>query len=209
MPRTPQEDLDCLEMYFKEKCPANQFLGRAYLCQAQLNAPGSAENRDELETASAYFIKTIDFAKHHPRYHFLIFNTSVLYWQMSRLFSMPGSRKFLIPSLTRILNALEEIGESDFHWRATLMLELLESLLDAGNLKDAAKYANEAALFIKTNVPHLYQKIFSLQVTLFTLFHINNNISKSGLFEQIYIKQNSGHIFNTLSSPYTQILLDE
>ncbi|XP_039626525.1 cilia- and flagella-associated protein 46 [Polypterus senegalus] len=155
---------DCLEMYFKEKCPANQFLGRAYLCQAQLNAPGSAENRDELETASAYFIKAIDFAKHHPRYHFLIFNTSVLYWQMSRPFSMPGSRKFLIPSLTHVLNALEEIGESDFHWRATLMLELLESLLDAGHFKDAAKFANEAALFIKTNVPHLYQKIFSLQM---------------------------------------------
>ncbi|MBN3291260.1 CFA46 protein, partial [Polypterus senegalus] len=42
--------------------------------------------------------------------------------------------------------------------------ELLESLLDAGHFKDAAKFANEAALFIKTNVPHLYQKIFSLQM---------------------------------------------
>ena len=35
---------ECLKMYFMRTPPTNQFLCRAYLCQAQLMAPASAEN---------------------------------------------------------------------------------------------------------------------------------------------------------------------
>ncbi len=35
---------ECLKMYFTKEPPGNQFLCRAYLCQAQLLAPTSAES---------------------------------------------------------------------------------------------------------------------------------------------------------------------
>lgn len=35
---------DCVKMFFQKTPPSNQFLCRAYLCQAQLNAPTSSKN---------------------------------------------------------------------------------------------------------------------------------------------------------------------
>ena len=35
---------DCIKMFFLKTPPSNQFLCRAYLCQAQLNAPTSSKN---------------------------------------------------------------------------------------------------------------------------------------------------------------------
>ena len=35
---------DCIKMFFKKSPPANQYLCRAYLCQAQLHAPSSTKN---------------------------------------------------------------------------------------------------------------------------------------------------------------------
>ncbi|RXM35439.1 Cilia- and flagella-associated protein 46 [Acipenser ruthenus] len=155
---------NCLQMYFKEKPPSNQFLGRAYVCQGQINAPVTAGNPEELDKAAVYFMKAIDFSKKHPRYHFITFNASVLYWTMVRPFLRPGFRRCLIPTLTQVVKALEEIGESDFSWRAQLMLELVECFLDAGKVKDATGFAKGTAEFIEANVPFMYQKIFSLQV---------------------------------------------
>lgn len=35
---------ECIKMFFLKTPPSNQFLCRAYLCQAQLNAPISSKN---------------------------------------------------------------------------------------------------------------------------------------------------------------------
>uniref|UniRef100_A0A4W3JWI2 Uncharacterized protein n=1 Tax=Callorhinchus milii TaxID=7868 RepID=A0A4W3JWI2_CALMI len=59
---------DCLHMYFKANIPTNQFLGRAYLCQAQLSVPTSAESTDYLDIAVSYILKTIEFATKQSRY---------------------------------------------------------------------------------------------------------------------------------------------
>lgn len=40
----PDMARECLKMYFMKPPPANQFLCRAYLCQAQLLAPKEANN---------------------------------------------------------------------------------------------------------------------------------------------------------------------
>nr|XP_014352574.1 PREDICTED: cilia- and flagella-associated protein 46 [Latimeria chalumnae] len=83
---------------------------------------------------------------------------------MVRLFLKPGFRHLLIPSLTQIVKALEDVKEQDLKWRAQLMIELVECLLDSGKSMEAAEFAEITAEFIKVNVPWLYQKIFSLQV---------------------------------------------
>uniref|UniRef100_A0A2K6GDD4 Cilia and flagella associated protein 46 n=1 Tax=Propithecus coquereli TaxID=379532 RepID=A0A2K6GDD4_PROCO len=160
----PEVSADCVQMYFKVKGPVTQFLGRAHLCRAQLCAPQSTDHLEEFENCVTQYLKAINFAKGEPRYYFLVYNASVLYWQMARPFLKPGHRHHLIPSLSQIVNVLTQIEDEDKEWRAELMLELLECYLQAGRKEEAAKFCSTAAPFIKSNVPQKYRQIFSLMV---------------------------------------------
>ncbi|KAJ8359853.1 hypothetical protein SKAU_G00163780 [Synaphobranchus kaupii] len=154
---------NCLLMYFKGKPPANQFLCRAYLCQGQVSSQ-NLESLDDVEKAVMYFLKAIEISKEQSRYHFLVFNASVLYFQTIRPFLRPGSRPRLQASLTQVLRALEEVGETDYGWRAELMLVLIECLVEAGKMKEAVSLGKVTADFIGAHTPDLYPRIFSLQV---------------------------------------------
>lgn len=56
------------------------------------------------------------------RYHFLVYNASVLYWQMVRPFLKPGYHRHLIPSLAQMVAALNFTEDEDEDWRAELTL---------------------------------------------------------------------------------------
>ncbi|RMB92507.1 hypothetical protein DUI87_31057 [Hirundo rustica rustica] len=118
--------------------------------------------QEEFEKFVLFFMKAIDFATHDRRYFFLIYNASVLYWQLVRPFLKPGFRYCLIPSLSQIVTALNQIEEQDNEWRAELMINLLECFLDASKLEEAKEFSSTAAVFIKENVPDKYSQIFSL-----------------------------------------------
>uniref|UniRef100_U3JF47 Uncharacterized protein n=1 Tax=Ficedula albicollis TaxID=59894 RepID=U3JF47_FICAL len=150
-------------MYFKGRFPVNQFLGRAYLCQGQLHAPHSTDNLEEFEKFVLFFMKAILTGL---TYFFLVYNASVLYWQLVRPFLKPGFRHCLIPSLSQIVTALNQIEEQDNEWRAELMINLLECFLDASKLEEAKEFSSTAAVFIKENVPDKYSQIFSLMAQL-------------------------------------------
>ncbi|XP_057591801.1 cilia- and flagella-associated protein 46 [Hippopotamus amphibius kiboko] len=160
----PEVSEDCLRMYFKVKGPVTQFLGRAHLCRAQLRAPKSTENMEDFENCITQYMKAINFAKGEPRYYFLVYNASVLYWQMVRPFLKPGYHHLLIPSLSQIVNVLNQTEEEDKDWRAELMLELLECYLQAGKNEEAMKFCATAAPFIKAHVPQKYRQIFASMV---------------------------------------------
>ncbi|XP_078006794.1 cilia- and flagella-associated protein 46 isoform X2 [Phascolarctos cinereus] len=162
--KLPEITEDCVNLYFKGMPPSSQFRGRAYLCQAQLYTPESLEKLDEFEKSVTQFMKAVLFGSEDPRYYFLVYNASVLYWKMARAFLKPGHRQYLIPSLAQIVDALEQINEEDKDWVAELMIELLECYLEAGKMEAAAKFCANAALFIKMNAPHRYQRIFSIMV---------------------------------------------
>ncbi|DAA14637.1 TPA: TPR repeat-containing protein C10orf93-like [Bos taurus] len=155
---------DCIQMYFKVKGPVTQFLGRAHLCRAQLCAPKSTENMEEFENCVTQYMKAINFAKGEPRYYFLVYNASVLYWQMVRPFLKPGYRHHLVPSLAQMVSALSQTEEEDKEWQAELMLELLQCYLQAGESEEAAKLCATAAPFIKAHVPQKYRQMFALMV---------------------------------------------
>ncbi|XP_044154029.1 cilia- and flagella-associated protein 46 [Bufo gargarizans] len=161
---SPAVSKACLQMYFKSQPPPNQFLGRAFLCQAQLHSPKSPNNLGDLEKSVAYYLKTVDFAKQQERYHFLVYNASVLYLQTVRPFLKPGSRHLLIPSLVNIVKSLGDIDDADNDWRADLMLELLECFLDAQKMKEAADFATMASEFFKVNAPQKYPVLFAKMV---------------------------------------------
>ncbi|XP_076830740.1 cilia- and flagella-associated protein 46 isoform X3 [Brachyhypopomus gauderio] len=154
---------DCLMMYLESKPPPNQFLCRAYLCQAQLKSPHIVATVEDLDKAVMHYLKAIEVSKDKPRYHFLVFNASLLYFRSVRAFLRPGCRQHLVSSLTQVLRALEEVQEPDHAWRAELMLLLVECLLDAGKEKEAVAYAKVTSDFIKQHNPELYPRIFSTQ----------------------------------------------
>ncbi|XP_021108879.1 cilia- and flagella-associated protein 46 isoform X3 [Heterocephalus glaber] len=160
----PEVSKDCIQMYFKAKGPVTQFLGRAHLCRAQLCAPQSSDNLEEFEHCVTQYMKAINFAKGEPRYYFLVYNASVLYWHMVRPFLKPGYHHLVIPSLSQIVSVLNQTEEEDKEWRAELMLELLECFLQAGKKEEAAKFCFTAAPFIKAHVPQKYRQIFSVMV---------------------------------------------
>ncbi|CAN0555915.1 unnamed protein product [Rangifer tarandus platyrhynchus] len=155
---------DCIQMYFKVKGPVTQFLGRAHLCRAQLCAPKSTENMEEFENCVTQYMKAINFAKGEPRYYFLVYNASLLYWRMARPFLRPGYRHHLVPSLAQMVSVLSQTEEEDKEWQAELMLELLECYLQAGENAEAARFCTTAAPFIKAHVPQKYRQIFALMV---------------------------------------------
>lgn len=154
---------ECLKMYFMKPQAANQFLCRAYLTQAQLLAP-SATIPEQLEKAVVYLLKAISFAKDNPRYHFLVYNASVIYWQFCRPFLKPTFRQFLVRSLHMVVRALDDIDDKDYEWRAQLMIALIECNLDDGKKTDAGQIATAASAFIKQYVPNLYKQVFGLIV---------------------------------------------
>nr|XP_055025478.1 cilia- and flagella-associated protein 46 isoform X3 [Misgurnus anguillicaudatus] len=154
---------DCIMMFMNGKPPANQLLGRAYLCQAQLVSQHNTTKVD-LDKAVMWYLKAIEFAKVKPRYHFLVFNASQLYLQTVRLFLRPGQRQHLVSSLTQVVKALEEIQEPDHKWRAELMLELIVCLCDAGKKQEAADFAKVTSDFIKSHKVEVNPRLFTIQV---------------------------------------------
>nr|XP_009668849.1 PREDICTED: tetratricopeptide repeat protein 40 [Struthio camelus australis] len=182
---------DCLQMYFKGRFPVNQFIGRAYLCQGQLHTPLSTDNLEEFEKFVMFFLKAIDFAMHDPRYYFLVYNASVLYWEAVRPYLKPGFRYCLIPSLSQIVKALNQTEEQDTEWRAELMINLLECFLDASEMKEAEEFSSTAAIFIKENAPDKYSQIFALMVyhQLMDISQVEKEIENSIHLSIIYKMQ--------------------
>ncbi|KAG7229993.1 hypothetical protein INR49_009713 [Caranx melampygus] len=154
----------CLKMYFEGNPPANQFLCRAYLCQGRLKSPLATGSVDDFEEAVMYFLKAIEISKHEPRYHFMVFNASVLYFQTVRPLLQPGRCLYLVPSLRQVVQSLEEVADQDHNWRAELMMHLIKCLIDSGEMEDAASFAKVTEEFIKSHTPHLYPKLFTLLV---------------------------------------------
>ncbi|KAL9983920.1 hypothetical protein ACROYT_G006166 [Oculina patagonica] len=155
---------DCIKMFFLKTPPSNQFLCRAYLCQAQLNAPTSSKNPEQLDKAVEYLLKAINFAKKNPRYYFLVYNASVLYWQFCRPFLKPNYRQYLAKSLHQVVKALDDIDDKDYGWRAQLMIALIECHVDAGRKEDATQISIATLAFTKSNVPSSYTTVLGLQV---------------------------------------------
>ena len=55
-----------------------------------------------------------------------MYNASVLYWQFCRPFLKPNYRQYLARSLHQVVKALDDIEDTDYEWRAQLMMSVLQ-----------------------------------------------------------------------------------
>lgn len=155
---------ECIKLYFQKTPPNNQFLCRAYLCQAQLHAPVSCFQQEKLVSSTGSLLKAIAFAKTNTRYHFLVYNASVLYWAFARPFMKPNFRHLLAKSLHVVVKALDEVNDEDYEWRAHLMIAVMECHIDAGRKDDALHVGQAALQFTKSFVSHMCKEVFTLQI---------------------------------------------
>lgn len=82
-------------------------------------------------------------ARKRPQYDFLVYNASVTYWHVARQLMKKTTFQFLVPSLTKIIDALKTVGERDIVWVSRLQLALVSAQIDAKQFANAAKTINE------------------------------------------------------------------
>ncbi|XP_057703978.1 cilia- and flagella-associated protein 46 isoform X1 [Corythoichthys intestinalis] len=154
----------CLKKFFDGNPPADQYLCRAFLCQNQLKCTPPTGTMADFKEDVQYCLKAIDISKKDKRSHYIVFNASVLYLQTVRPLLQPGRCCHLVTSLRQVVKSLEMVADKDHSWRAELMMHLIDALLDAGKMDDAASYARITEEFIRKHCPHLYSNVFRLQV---------------------------------------------
>ena len=105
-----------------------------------LTSPKNASFKENLDKCIPFLYKAIEFSKQNKRlisfflfllnspikminlfrYNFLVYNASVLFWKYVRAFLKHRFKRYICSSLQFILNALNEIDDADYEWRATL-----------------------------------------------------------------------------------------
>uniref|UniRef100_A0A3P9P3C7 Cilia and flagella associated protein 46 n=1 Tax=Poecilia reticulata TaxID=8081 RepID=A0A3P9P3C7_POERE len=104
---------ECLNMYFEGDPPHDQFFCRALMCQVYC-----------MNNSVFRLFSCIWFVSYST--HFLVFNTSVLYFQGVRPLLQPGLCQHLVPSLKQVVKGLEEVADQDHSWRAELMMQVTD-----------------------------------------------------------------------------------
>ena len=67
--------------------------------------------------------------------------------------------------MKKITQSLNEIGDADREWRATLERTLIESYIDNKQIDEAKSLAAELNVFIRKNLPGLFEDYFEFLVS--------------------------------------------
>ncbi|CAF3399137.1 unnamed protein product [Rotaria socialis] len=129
---------ECLQMFFSLSPVKSQFVGRAYLCQFRMYMPKAAQDFGSLNNAIPFLQKCLSFASVSPRYQFLVYNASVIYFNYIRPFFRTDYRKYLCDSFQQVIDTMINItDEKDYPWQAQLLFELVRCYMDANNITKA------------------------------------------------------------------------
>ena len=99
------------------------------------------------QKALAYVVEALELAlkpENRPHYDFLVYNASVRHWKIVRGFLKDGSRELAVPSLEKVVTALETTDDPDVRWRSRNCLALAQAFDDAGQADKAAAYMTKA-----------------------------------------------------------------
>ena len=171
---------DSLHRLFTMNPPTNQFLVRAYCCQAVVEDDRIKQRGLRGDEASAQCLRSVSFvmralaiatdgaagASSKPdRYQFLVHNISVAWWRVSRPNRAAALYATLAPSLEMITAAVEACADKDVPWLAQLCLCLAQCYEDADNEAEANKAgAKAAALAMQAEQPRLAARAFQMQI---------------------------------------------
>ena len=176
---------DCLHEFFTVHPPANQFLARAYFCQARVEDSRIKQWKLRGDKAAEQCLHAISFVMRglevatsdvsgagnpDPKtYSFLVQNAATNWWLVSRPLRVDVLMAKLVPSLQSVLNALENADKSlankDPGWLAQLYVCLGQCQLDAGDAGAAGGSAGKAASIAGANGKlKILQQAYQLQI---------------------------------------------
>lgn len=129
-----------------------QFYCRALLARAQCESHGAQQDVGptklrKILNALHFVVQVIPIAtdpKKRPMYDFLVYNASVVYWQVARQMMKESTFQFLTPSMSTVVEALKLVKEQDELWVVRLLMALAHAFIDGKQFGSAAKIINEA-----------------------------------------------------------------
>jgi hypothetical protein len=104
-------------------------MARTCLIQATLIQRGAAGRRgagltDQVSKAVDLVMKALEIAVAEPRYKFLVYNTSVAFWRVSRPLQRHGRFSHILEPMQRVADAIRELGAGDAEWKARFWIGL-------------------------------------------------------------------------------------
>jgi tetratricopeptide (TPR) repeat protein len=138
--------------FFLQDPPKNQFYCRSLFVKAQLEALKAArfagdKALKQTQKAIAVLLEALEIMlkpENRPRYDFLIYNVSVHYWRISRQILRPGVMQFVVESMSKIVQALEDADDQDKAWRSRYHMTLAKCYDDAGDVANSMAQAMKA-----------------------------------------------------------------
>lgn len=135
------------EAFFLGNPPEDQFFCRALFVRAQVeshnsrNATGQ-EAVDQVLIATGRLLRCVEISLSplkFPRYNFIIYNVSVLFWNITRRLMRAGASRYLCEPMQRVAEALEKAGDAPISWRCRFQARLAQCYDDKGDSKLAAQ----------------------------------------------------------------------
>ena len=201
-----QDASDCLHTFFTMCPPTNQFLARAYFCQAyvedsrirqwKLRGDKAAE---QCLHAISFVLRGLDVATSdtkgsgvpdRKKYSFLVCNAAIAWWKVSRPLRVEVLMTKLVPSLEKLLSDLKAAHDNldaktqDPAWPAQLYICQGQCLLDAGDAS-AAQSAAGAALQYCADAPNLMERAYKLQIHAGGKPSLPANLKVAGTLQEI------------------------
>jgi hypothetical protein len=94
----------------------------------------------------------------------------VIFWKYARAFVKINFKKYLSTALNRITQALNELDDADYEWRAFLEHLLIEAYLENKQDQEAKALAAELTKFIRKKVPQNFDEFFQFLVLFILLY---------------------------------------
>ena len=148
--------------FFLQDPPKNQFYCRALFVKAQLEGAKTisaklegAKALKQTEKAISIIMEALDIVlleQNRPRYDFLVYNASVHYWRISRTILRKGVMQFAIPSMSKIVQALEDTNDEDLIWRTKYHMTLSRCYDDANDTAHAIEHSKKALALAEESV---------------------------------------------------------
>eukprot|EP00960_Hanusia_phi_P063530 765504-Hanusia_phi.AAC.5 len=141
---------NCLQSFMSSKPSSDQFLARAYLAYATL-ACRWAEGRkgdglvDAVLKALDFVMRALNLALESlPRYQFLVYNASVVYWRCSRPLQRKGYFQHILNSMPQMCDALMKLESEDVEWKSKYIIALARAYDFSDRSDDAGKLLQNA-----------------------------------------------------------------